>query len=795
MNNINFIETETENLYQKDILRESLKQLEFSNVLEFISKYCLSELGKNLIINLIPNPNIEEIINEHELISEIQKLVYNDNLPQLQGLNNVRQQLYKSLIDNATLNTIEILNIYDTIRVFRTVKNYIIDKEEDYPYLFRLLSNLFDNRILEKHITEAIDDTGEVKDNATKELLRIRTEIKHKSARLRDRLLKILRRISQEEISREDFYSIREGRFVLPVKVEYKRELTGIIHGISQTGATVFIEPSEIIEMNNEISLLKNEEQREVYTILNNLTKEIGENAHNFIDSLDIMARFDSLIARAKYAIDFGGIKPKIHNEEYIYLRNIRHPLLAHTKKIKNVVPLSIEFNNEIRGHLISGPNAGGKTVALKSVGINLLMALSGIYPLGECQTNFRYIFTAIGDQQSIENDLSTFSSQILRLKNIIDYCNRNSLVLVDEIGSGTDPQEGSALACGILDTFLNIKLFFIATTHQSSLKSYALKNKEIENDSLEFDSEKLKPTYRFLNGVPGNSYAFVLAKNIGLPTNIINRAKNYLGSKQGELEESIQKLQEFKSDAQRLSIHLAEEKLKYEKLVNEYNSKLQELKIKKSDFINNAKIEADSIIKSANSLIEKTIKELKEASKPISEIKNEFVKEKEKIEKEALEIRNNNLNEGVVVKDLVVGDEVILIGTNSNGIVLEANNQNKIATVDFNGFKVKIKYNELQKVNKPKVKKENSNFIKFDIKTKLDIRGLRAEEAIRELDIFIQDAIVNGVQRLSIIHGKGTGALRQVVHNYLDNLNIELNYHLGDLVEGGAGITIVEIK
>lgn len=218
-------------------------------------------------------------------------------------------------------------------------------------------------------------------------------------------------------------------------------------------------------------------------------------------------------------------------------------------------------------------------------------------------------------------------------------------------------------------------------------------------------------------------------------------------------------------------------------------------LKIKKSDYINNAKIEADNIIKSANSLIEKTIKELKEASKPISEIKNEFVKEKEKIEKEALEIKNNNLNEGEVVSDLVIGDEVILIGTNSNGIVLEANNQNKIATVDFNGFKVKIKYNELQKINKPKVKKENSNFIKFDIKTKLDIRGLRAEEAIRELDIFIQDAIVNGVQRLSIIHGKGTGALRQVVHNYLDNLNIELNYHLGDLVEGGAGITIVEIK
>jgi len=579
------------------------------------------------------------------------------------------------------------------------------------------------------------------------------------------------------------------------MKVENKRALPGIIHGISQTGSTVFLEPSEIIEMNNELSLLHNEEQREIYKILSNLTNEIGQEANKFLVSLSLIAHFDSLIAKAKYAVEFGGIKPDIISENYIYLKEIRHPLLVHTKGKKNVIPMSVEFNNNIRGHLISGPNAGGKTVALKSVGLNILMAISGIFPLGTCQTNFRYIFTSIGDQQSIENDLSTFSSQILRLKKIVENCNSDSLVLIDEIGSGTDPQEGAALASSILDTFLNVKLFFIATTHQSSLKTYALNKPEIENASLEFNQEKIKPTYKFLNGIPGNSYAFFLAQNIGLPVHIIDRAKSYLGSKQNELESSIQILQKYKADAQQFALELASEKLKYEKVRKEYDDKLGELKSKKSELINKAKIEADSILNAANSTIEKTIKDIKESQKPVVEIKNEFKAAKEKLENEVKLINKLNSNDGETPTHLQPGDTVVLIGTNSKGTVIEAKDKQLNALVEFNGFKVKISYAELRCSKPEKVVKDISNYIKFDTKARLDVRGLRADETIKQLDEFIQNAIVNSLSMATIVHGKGTGALRQVIQQYLKDIDQISSFRLGELVEGGSGVTIVNFK
>ncbi len=267
--------------------------------------------------------------------------------------------------------------------------------------------------------------------------------------------------------------------------------------------------------------------------------------------SLDIIAHLDSLIAKGKYAIEYGGIKPEIWDYNEIYLAKLYHPLLVHSKTKKNVIPLSIEFNEQKRGHLISGPNAGGKTVALKSIGINIAMALSGIFPLGECKTNIRTIYTSIGDFQSIEQDLSTFSSQIVQIREILANHNKDSLVLIDEICSGTDPQEGSALAAAIIDSFIETKTFFVATTHQSSLKSYALNRKEIENDSLEFNEKELKPTYKFLQGIPGNSYALFLAMNLELSDLVIKRARKYIDTRQTELEESIKQLQKYRAEAE----------------------------------------------------------------------------------------------------------------------------------------------------------------------------------------------------------------------------------------------------
>lgn len=783
-----------EEYYHNNVLKESLKQLEYYSILEQIAKFAYSDLGKDIILKILPKNDIHWLSKEHNLIEEMINLHYKDHIPSLDGLSDISQQIYRSMIENAVLNATDILNVLDTIKSFRYIHNFFRDKESQFENLFHLTSELYENRILEKHINEAIDDNGEIRDTATRELQRIRVDIRTKSAKLRDRLQKILKRVNEEELSRDDFYSIREGRFVLPIKVENKRALPGIIHGVSQTGSTVFVEPSEIIEMNNDLSLLHNEEQREIYNILSNLTNEIGKEANSLLYSLNIMGHLDSIVAKAKYAIEYGGIKPKITNEDSIVLRKIKHPILVHTKGKKNVIPLTIEFNSNKRGHLISGPNAGGKTVALKSVGLNILMAISGIFPLGECETNFRLVFTSIGDQQSIENDLSTFSSQVLRLKLILDNCNKDSLILADEIGSGTDPQEGGALASSIIDTFLNIKLFFIATTHQSSLKTYALNRPEIENDSLEFDSDKLKPTYNFLNGTPGNSYAFVLAKNIGIPNNIINRAKKYLGNKHSELENSIAILQKYKNEAEKNSLKLAEEKNKFEKLRQEYDKKLSEIKLKKNEIIGKAKLEAQQVVSSANSLIEKTIKEVKEAKKPIAEVKNEFNNQKINIEKEAQKVSITNKTTEKL-KTLKQGDNVSLMDSNSVGTVIEANDKQETALVDFNGFKVRISYNELKLTKVDKLIKSATEYIQYDVKQRIDVRGMRADETIKELDEFMQNAIMNSLSMITIVHGKGTGALREAIHKYLKTIDQVKSFRIGNLTEGGAGVTIVELN
>lgn len=773
---------------------DSVEELEFKVVLDKISKYCYSELGKELILKSLPVEDINWLKREHIVIEEMKNLIVEDESIPFEGVSDVRNLLYKSLIENAVLSSTEILKVKDFIRAVRLIKRYFYSRQEKYSNLFELCSVLYDNALLEKHIEEAIDDTGNVKDNATKELFRIRRELIDKGNYLRKRLEKIMRQISEHDMIMEEFTTIREERFVLPIKAEHKRHIPGIIHGVSQTGATVFLEPMEIFELNNELSLLKNEEKKEVYKILSNLTKEIGADARNFLNSLEIIGHLDAVFGKAKYAEEFGGIKPEIIEENEIVLKNIRHPILVHTKGLKNVVPLSMEFNAEVKGHLISGPNAGGKTVALKSVGLNVMMALSGIYPLGECRTNYRKIYTSIGDRQSIENDLSTFSSQILRMKEILANCDYQSLVLIDEICSGTDPQEGSALAAGIMDTFIEIGLFFVATTHQSLLKSYALNRKEMLNDSLEFDETNLKPTYKFLIGVPGNSYAFVLAENLGLPPTVLKRAKNYLGSQQFELEKSIRLLQEKLIDTEKEKVRVAEERLKQENARKELESKLSDFKQKRQKLMEEARQQVQTAFADANSLIERTIKEIREEKRNIKDIKKDFEKEKDKLleQYEVSEKRNDVQKKGTTFK---IGDKVAMDNTSSVGVI-EGIEKNNIAIVNFNGVKFKLNFEQLSKVEEEKEKTEQrENYINFGASSRIDLRGYRAELAISELDDFINQAVLGNLDFITIIHGKGTGALRKAVQEFLSTHPSIASYRDGDLVEGGTGVTIAYLK
>ena len=905
---------------EEKITKETFRELEFYSVLETISKKCLTQKGRELINAALPvtnksannpkntnptnqnnteNENFAEtkpdliwLNKELNQIDEMLMLMTSDEDLPIENIDDVRDILHKSKIDGAVLNTQELMQIYDVMRVAKEIKNFMKVRIEKYPELSDEISLIFDNPNLQKIITATIDENGEIKDNATKELQRIRIEINEKSNRLRSKMNKIVRQFAEQEMTQEDFYTVRDGRFVLPIKSEHKRHLSGIIHGVSQTGATVYIEPAEIIEMNNEISLLKSEEQREIYNILKKLTSEIAKDAVQLIETYDVIGHIDSLSAKAVHALQFGGIKPEIlpPNEKIetneIVMNKVFHPILVQNMGKKNVVPLSINFRFDKRGHLISGPNAGGKTVALKSVGLNVILALSGFFPLGEVKTCLVNVFSAIGDHQSIENNLSTFSSQLLKMKEILDVADYNSLVLIDEICSGTDPREGGALAAGILDTFIDLNLFFVVTTHQSSLKTYALnskiqhnknqknekhhsnenshssefqdkfqdnnsknsddnnksnaanqsdskgfehKNKSenenektnnsttnqisdglqiagksqisggvIENASFEFDEAALKPTYNFLSGIPGNSYAFFLAKNVGLSSRVINRSKKYLGNRQKQLEHSISILQKFKKETEDVVKEARAEKLKYEGMKRDYENRKKEFVEKKKALLDAAKVEANEILQKANALVENTIRELREEKKSIAEVKAEFVKQQKEIETEAKMIKTQkqqaNLNIEIA-ENLRPDDTVGMLDSAEIGIVLEADNDNKTALVEFNGMKFRLPFSQLYLKEKPTVRKFSTMELRLDVKTKLDLRGFRADAALNETTNFIEQAIMGNADYITIIHGKGTGALRLAIHELLKQTSGIKSFRLGDIFEGGAGATVVHLK
>ncbi|HAW09078.1 MAG TPA: hypothetical protein DCW42_07955, partial [Bacteroidetes bacterium] len=594
----------------------------------------------------------------------------------------------------------------------------------------------------------------------------------------------------------------------IPIKSESKRQIPGIIHGISQTGSTAFLEPTEIIELNNDLSLLENEEKREIYKILSNLTGEIREHSWEILKTLDILSHFDSQIAKAQWSLDYGGIEPNIIEDNYIYFKDIKHPLLAQAKGLKNVIPLSIEITPQKRGFLISGPNAGGKTVALKTIGVNLAMVLSGIFPIGECTTNLRKIYTAIGDNQSIQNDLSTFSAQITRIRDIIANSFSDSLILIDEICSGTDPAEGSALASGILETFLEMKVFFLATTHQSTLKTFALNKPEIENASLEFDEKHFRPTYRFQVGIPGNSYAFYLSKSLGLQDIVLRRSHNYLDVKHEEVEKAIKLLQFYQQKALQTLNEAQRERTKAKKIYEEYNLKYQNFKQQRTNLMKEAREEATKVLTSANATIERTIQQVREEKKSISQIKKEYETEKKQILEPPIEIneieptpiiekenksRQNNLK-------LEVGGYAQYLENNEIGQILEIDSSKGFATVDFNGVKFKLKTELLSAISEKEARKNDirlttySENIKFGAASRIDIHGLRVDEAIPLIDKFISDGILGNIDHLVIVHGKGSGALKQAVHEFLKTHQSIKSFREGDLVEGGAGVTIVEI-
>ena len=803
---------------ETELIDIALSELDLDHVLAAVSRFAITEMGKEQVTQLKPGTQVDKIRIDLQRVQECIDLTSLGERIPFDHLSDIRELLKKCRIEGNFLSAPDLLNVLEAMQTSRILRKFFVEREAKAPYLCELTSVLVVERVVEKHITDAIDDTGLVRDSASRELQSIRREIHELQARLRSRLQRILKKFGEEEILQEDFITQRDGRFVLPLRVSDKRAVEGIIHGVSATGQTVFLEPVETYEMNNELSLLRGREQREIIKILTTLTAEVSGISYHIEAAFDVMTELDTMIARARYALEFGGIQPRIVDDLELELTNVKHPVLVQQLRDRKresqrqpdgeVIPLSVRLDAQTRGLLISGPNAGGKTVAMKTIGLSIAMAMCGVFPLGTCSTNVRRIYTAIGDHQSIDSNLSTFSSQIIRIRDILAYCDKDALVLIDEICAGTDPAEGSALAAGVLDSLIERGASFVVTTHQSSLKQYALTQPTITNASLAFDEERLLPTFHFLYGVPGNSYAFDLARNVGLPSVVIDRGKSYLGERHDELEESITAMQRFKQDAQRLAMEAASERAKAEQLRRDYEERLEQVNKRRSTVVSSAKDEAADLLKKANALIENTIREIREEKKSAKELKEGFEAAKEALLHEqgsaySTKGSDERGSEAPYPSNVVIaeGDIVVVTGTASEGTVIEMHDT--MAMVEVNGMKFKVPLKQLTLVAKKGAKEAgkrvvyaqrdpNEPYLKPDPGMTLDMRGMRADEGLRALEMFLDQAVISNLPFATIIHGKGTGALRKVVHDYLADHHAITSWRPGEIHEGGDGVTII---
>jgi DNA mismatch repair protein MutS2 len=783
-------------------------------------------MGAEATRNLSPLADADLLRHKLDQVQEAVDLTMGGDTVPFERFPEVAPLLKRSRIAGNFLTAPELLNVLEAMVVSRVMRRFLREREGAVVSLQRLSERLVDDRLLEKHITDAIDDTGLVRDNASRELLSIRREIHTLEARLRSRLERILKKFGEEELLQDEFITQRDGRFVLPLQVQNKRAVDGIIHGMSQSGQTVFLEPAETYELNNELSLLRGREQREIINILTTLTAEIGSVSYDLEAAADVLVEIDTILARARYAAEYGGLKPTIIDEDDIELTNVRHPILLHQARENRkpetgnhggqvaheaVIPLSVRIGGNARGILISGPNAGGKTVAMKTIGLSLSMAFCGVFPIGACQSPLRRIYTSIGDHQSIDANLSTFSSQIIRLRDVMAEVDREALVLIDEICAGTDPAEGGALAAGILDSLLERGSCFVVTTHQSSLKQYALTRDLITNASLAFDEERMVPTFRFLYGVPGNSYAFDLARNVGLPDVVLTRGRSYLGERHDELEESISAMQRFREEAERMKFAAAEDRAAAQKARVDYEERLAQIKAKRTTSLEEARTQAAEILSKANALVENTIREIREQQKNAAEIKREFESAKQALTTSSRATPEQNAEP---VDTWKVGSVARIEGTATSGTILTIDDKGH-AVLDVNGMKMRVALDKLEHVDAKKARKEerqqrsspvvapHQNHERVEARQpdrsegpamSLDLRGMRADEALRSLEVFIDNAIIRNLPFVSIIHGKGTGALREVTHQFLERQGNLRCFRLGTIPEGGDGVTIVEL-
>lgn len=789
--------------------QDSFKVLEYKKILERLQNKAGSILGKELAGGLQPSSDIDEV---KERLRETAEAVMVSSManPPLGGIRDIRE-LMKKIGIGAIIETSEIMDVLTTMYAMRGVKKFFKELELDAPILKNWARGLEILGELERNLENTVDEHGNLRDDASVELKRIRREVKTSQARIKDHLNNILHSAEYQKYFQDAIVTMRGDRYVVPIKQEYRQYFPGIVHDQSASGSTVFVEPMAVVNLNNDIKQLVAAEKHEVERILRDISNQIRRKDDILMENCDILAFIDFTFAKAGLAREMKAVEPVVSDDGATSLLSARHPLIDSDK----VVPIDISIGADYNMLLVTGPNTGGKTVSMKTLGLLVLMAQAGLFlPVGNGSQIAVYnnIYADIGDEQSIEQSLSTFSAHMTHLVEILAKVESDDLLLLDELGAGTDPEEGAALAMAILEQLLNIKATVMATTHYSELKTFAFSRDGIENACVEFDVNTLRPTYRLLTGIPGASNAFAISRRLGLSEALVIRAKQLIQADHAQFEKVINQLEKEKMMYEQMNADIEAKLQRAQKMEAKAEAMRTELSQKKADIIRKAKDEGSALVRRARRESEEIIKQLKEQFNDMGIQKRQQAIQdaRNKLNEEAGRVRPGIVSakafrKPVDLKTIEVGDIIYVTKLDQKGTVLGVHG--KELEIQLGAMKTTMKASACKFVEKGKKEqpstlsgrksKGGSSFISKtqEAHRDIDIRGMMVDEAEVVLGKFIDDSIMAGLSQVLIIHGKGTGALRKGVHEYLKHHRNVAGFNFADMSEGGTGATLVTLK
>lgn len=785
------------NTYEK-----AFNTLEWNTLLEYLKKFASSERGKQRCLEAVLFTDINKIREEQKLTSEARRLLDFLLSPPLSGIYDV-EEIVQSLNATIYLSGEELIFVAKTIRASRLVRSFLDKNSDKCPSLNNLGRTLFENMDLEENILSKFSDDMQMKEDASSVLRDLYRGLRAQNANLKNKLNDIISSSSISSCLQESSFTMRNDRYVLPVKVESKAHIKGIVHDVSSSGSTVFIEPQEIVALNNLIKESELQILAEEKRILSELTAEVRNFRNGILQTLEILSEIDFIFARARYSISLKAVEPEVNENGFISMKSVKHPILMNV--LENVIPNDIFLGKDFNTLIITGSNTGGKTVTLKTIGLCVLMTRAGLHiPAIEASIYpFRKVFADIGDEQSVIQSLSTFSGHIKNIKEIVENADNNSLVILDELGAGTDPAEGSALAQSVLEYLASKNSRTIISTHYGELKTLAFTKEGFENASVEFDSATLSPTYRLITGMPGKSNALDIAKNLGLHRDIINSAKDIHFNIKDSTAAVLEGLQKIQSELTVKNNETEILKKEAQELKNSYEKKLEDLAENKKKALSAYKKKFSAELETARQEIKDTLKEIyKTKSEKLIRRASNRLNDTEYVMRGEFDEAQEEFSptyEKVDLSTLKKGDTILIRDLNQTATVLELPDKNNNLQVQMGLIKTTVSADKIAFTNKKadvfEQKKKGVSFTRKNVSRTLDLRGYRVEDALDSLDKYLDEASYAGLYQVSIVHGHGTGALKKALRDYFSNSLYIAKFRPGEDGEGGDGVSILDLN